>query len=99
LSEVHTLLDAVQRSGQQKASDEQINVDKQGLDPTMTKGNCKCPDAIEAEVERMLAMGREIRSHMTGNPSSDLSDLYDADGFPIEDDDTVPFDAEPISKP
>jgi antitoxin VapB len=37
---------------------------------------------VDAEVERMLAMGREIRSHMTGPVSSDLSDLYDEDGFP-----------------
>ena len=37
---------------------------------------------IDAEVERMLAMGREIRSHMTEPVSSDLTDLYDQDGFP-----------------
>jgi len=37
---------------------------------------------VEAEVERMLAMGREIRSHMTEPVSSDLSDLYDENGFP-----------------
>jgi antitoxin VapB len=37
---------------------------------------------VEAEVERMLAMGRDIRSHMTEPVSSDLSDLYDEDGFP-----------------
>jgi antitoxin VapB len=38
---------------------------------------------VDAEVERMLAMGREIRSHMTEPVSSDLSDLYDEDGFPL----------------
>jgi antitoxin VapB len=37
---------------------------------------------IDAEVERMLAMGREIRSHMTEPVSSDHGDLYDEDGFP-----------------
>jgi antitoxin VapB len=37
---------------------------------------------VDAEVERMLAMGREIRGHMTEPVSSDLSDLYDEDGFP-----------------
>jgi len=36
----------------------------------------------EAEIERMLAMGREIRSHMREPVSSDLSDLYDENGFP-----------------
>ena len=38
--------------------------------------------AIEVEVQRMLAMGREIRAHMTEPVSSDLSDLYDENGFP-----------------
>jgi antitoxin VapB len=38
---------------------------------------------VEVEVERMLAMGREIRSHMTEPVSSDLSDLYDEDGLPL----------------
>jgi antitoxin VapB len=37
---------------------------------------------VEAEVKRMLAMGREIRGHMTEPVSSDLNDLYDEDGFP-----------------
>jgi antitoxin VapB len=37
---------------------------------------------VEAEIERMLAMGREIRSHMKEPVSSDLSDLYDENGFP-----------------
>jgi hypothetical protein len=37
---------------------------------------------IEAEVERMLAMGREIRRHMTEPVSSDLSALHDEEGFP-----------------
>jgi hypothetical protein len=30
----------------------------------------------------MLAMGREIRGHMREPVSSDLSDLYDENGFP-----------------
>ncbi len=37
---------------------------------------------VEAEVERMIQMGHEIRGHMTEPVSSDLSDLYDDDGFP-----------------
>jgi antitoxin VapB len=37
---------------------------------------------VDAEVDRMLAMGREIRAHMTEPVSSDLSDLYDEEGFP-----------------
>ena len=46
----------------------------------------KAPPArdAEAEVERMLAMGREIRSHLKGSVSSDLGDLYDEVGFPLE---------------
>jgi hypothetical protein len=55
----------------------------------------KDPEAIAAEVERMLAMGREIRSHMADPVSSDLSDRYDADGFPIEDHDPVQSDTKP----
>jgi hypothetical protein len=38
---------------------------------------------VEAEIERMLEMGREIRGHMREPVSSDLSDLYDESGFPI----------------
>jgi antitoxin VapB len=38
---------------------------------------------VNAEVERMLAMGREIRAHMKGPVSSDLSDLYDDKGIPL----------------
>ena len=37
---------------------------------------------VDAEVERMLAMGREIRAHMTDPVSADLRDLYDENGFP-----------------
>ena len=37
---------------------------------------------VDAGVERMLAMGREIRSHMTEPVSSGHGDLYDEDGFP-----------------
>lgn len=32
---------------------------------------------MDAEVERMLAWGREIRAHMRQPVSSDLNDLYD----------------------
>jgi antitoxin VapB len=38
---------------------------------------------IQAKVQRMLAMGREIRAHMTEPVSSDLSDLYDENGSPL----------------
>jgi antitoxin VapB len=37
---------------------------------------------IDDEVERMLAMGREIRTHMTERAISDLSEFYDENGFP-----------------
>jgi len=57
----------------------------------------RCHD-IEAEVERMLAMGREIWAHMTEPVTSDLSDLYDDNGFPIECDDAVRSDIEPALK-
>ena len=36
-----------------------------------------------AEVERMLAIGREIRAHMREPVSSDTSDLFDEDGMPL----------------
>lgn len=36
----------------------------------------------DQEVERMLAMGREIRAHMREPVSSDLRDLYDENGLP-----------------
>jgi antitoxin VapB len=39
-------------------------------------------ECAKAEVERMLAMGKEIRGHMTEPVSSDLTDLYDENGFP-----------------
>jgi antitoxin VapB len=37
---------------------------------------------VDDEVERMLAMGRDIRSHMTEPVSSGPGDMYDDDGFP-----------------
>ena len=38
---------------------------------------------IDAEVERMLAFGREIRAHMREPVSSNLNDFYDeATGLP-----------------
>jgi antitoxin VapB len=36
----------------------------------------------DQEVERMLAMGREIRAHLREPVSSDLRDLYDENGLP-----------------
>jgi antitoxin VapB len=36
----------------------------------------------DAEAERMLAMGREIRRHMRQPITSDHSSLYDENGFP-----------------
>ena len=37
---------------------------------------------IVAKVERMLAMGREIRAHMREPVSSDTSWMYDENGLP-----------------
>jgi antitoxin VapB len=37
---------------------------------------------VTATVERMLAMGREIRAHMREPASSDTSWMYDEHGFP-----------------
>src|SRR5271170_1660411 len=37
---------------------------------------------IDAKVERMLEMGREIRAHMREPVSSDTSWMYDEDGLP-----------------
>jgi hypothetical protein len=53
---------------------------------------------IEAEVERMLAMGREIRAHMSEPVTSDLRDLYDDEGFPVGGSDVVRTDIEPALK-
>lgn len=36
----------------------------------------------DQQVERMLAMGREIRAHLREPVSSDLRDLYDENGLP-----------------
>ena len=36
----------------------------------------------DQQVERMLAMGREIRAHLREPVSSDLRDLYDEHGLP-----------------
>ena len=38
---------------------------------------------IDDKVERMLALGREIRAHMTIPITSDHSCLYDENGFPV----------------
>jgi antitoxin VapB len=54
---------------------------------------------VEAEVERMLAMGREIRSHMTEPVSSDLSGLYDErEPLLFKGDDFSQTDIEPALK-
>jgi hypothetical protein len=53
------------------------------------------PSPPEAEIERMLAMGREIRAHMREPVSSDLNDFYDENGFPIDGDDAARSDIEP----
>jgi len=37
---------------------------------------------LNERVERMLAMGREIRAHMREPVSSDTSWMYDEDGLP-----------------
>jgi len=38
---------------------------------------------IDDKVERMLALGREIRAHMTIPITSDHSCLYDENGLPV----------------
>jgi hypothetical protein len=53
---------------------------------------------IVAEVDRMLAMGREIRAHMAEPVSSDLSDLYDENGLPFRAGDFSLTDIEPALK-
>jgi antitoxin VapB len=37
---------------------------------------------VEEKVQRMLALGREIRAHLRVPITSDHSCLYDEDGFP-----------------
>ncbi len=37
---------------------------------------------VEEKVERMLALGREIRAHLRVPITSDHTCLYDEDGFP-----------------
>ena len=41
------------------------------------------PEDIEAQVQRMLAMGREIRAHIKGDITSSTDCLYDEDGLPL----------------
>jgi hypothetical protein len=55
------------------------------------------PD-VEAEIERMLAMGREIRARLSGPLSSDLSDLCDKNGLPSGGGDFSRTDIEPALK-
>jgi hypothetical protein len=55
-------------------------------------------DDIELEVERMAATGREIRGHMSEPVTSDLSDLYDEEGFPCEGGDFSQTDIESALK-
>jgi len=38
---------------------------------------------IDAKVERMLALGRDIRAHLRVSITSDHSCLYDENGFPV----------------
>ncbi len=58
----------------------------------------EAPHDIDIIVERMLAMGREIRAHMTGPANSDLSEFYDEDGLPIGRGDFSLTDIEPALK-
>lgn len=37
---------------------------------------------IEAKVERVMSIAREIRAHLKGPGSSDTSDFYDENGLP-----------------
>ncbi len=39
--------------------------------------------SIETQVQKMLAMGKEIRAHLRGPVSSDTSDMYDENGMPL----------------
>jgi hypothetical protein len=59
---------------------------------------CDDSGCVAAEVEHMLAMGREIRAHMTGPVSSDLRDLYDENGLPSRGGDFSLTDIEPALK-
>ena len=38
---------------------------------------------IDAELSRMMAAAREIRKHIKDPVSSDTSDFYDENGFPV----------------
>jgi len=60
--------------------DAPTNLDRMATEMPMT--GRLTPDK-EAEVQRMLAMGREIRAHMRGPVSSDTSDMYDENGLPL----------------
>ena len=53
---------------------------------------------VGTEVERMLALGREIHRHMTEPVSSDLNDMYDENGFPHAGGDFSQTDIEPALK-
>jgi hypothetical protein len=53
---------------------------------------------FEAEIARMLAMGREIRGHTTEPVGSELSDLYDENGLPCRGGDFAQTDIEPALK-
>ena len=53
---------------------------------------------IETKVTRMLAMGQEIRRHMSQPVSSDLGDLYDENGLPTRGGDFSKTYVEPALK-
>ena len=56
------------------------------------------PEDIEAEVKRMLAMGREIRAHIKGDITSSTDCLYDEDGLPLRGGNFAFTDIEPALK-
>ena len=53
---------------------------------------------VETEVERMLAIGREIRDHMPQRLDFDPDELYDSNGFPLRGGDFSLTDIEPALK-
>ena len=41
------------------------------------------PEDIEAQLQRMRALGREIRAHIKGEITSSTDCFYDEDGLPL----------------
>jgi hypothetical protein len=68
------------------------------ITPPREPNNDSPVDTVAAEVECMLAMGKEIREHMTPPVSSDRSDLYDVNGLPLCGGDFSQTDIEPALK-